>query len=503
MGDDRVVGWGGRDRLLVGLVVLVGQLGLTPRAGAVVALTPSRREMLSSADANPDCSKLSQLADDALPLNVVRIHATVDGGPPPGVIRWSLPRPQVGTLAADQDLGSAEQTAAVRGLCAEFGNACVLTEDKLPFYNRPTILWIAPTCAMLPLDTTRAFRGATVKVGVSVTNGKSRLKSTTTVGYGRTAAVTLFVDGRDGLGVPGGIPSDIEPFLGAIVSPNGVALPGPGTFEFDDGGEASASVGACTDSPPPGDRHTYDACVGGLLYQQAGKFTATVQDSFDDGSALCDNLAVRVLSAKIIPRLEVKARPAGGTYVPGDPVHGSVNLRVTLHNDSPRQGGSGILLLGSNVLTCSAEVKVGGTSSSVQTTFDTQHCSVTNGQGCQTAAECRSPRCAACTVGETCLTQSHCSKTLGQLCSGDVGCKAAACPACEDGESCVRVLATPSIAVPIGGQVELVNTIVEVANQFPGKARITDTWTVNTFNAGSDEAALSYRIRGSGRAPAP
>ena len=57
-------------------------------------------------------------------------------------------------------------------------------------------------------------------------------------------------------------------------------------------------------------------------------------------------------------------------------------------------------------------------------------------------------------------------------------------------------LGQPSVVVPIGGQVDLIDTTVSVANQFPSSALIKDTWTVNTFNAGSDDAKLRYRIKG-------
>src|SRR5205814_1445179 len=71
-------------------------------------------------------------------------------------------------------------------------------------------------------------------------------------------------------------------------------------------------------------------------------------EKFMDGSALCDSVGVRILSATIIPRLVVELTPRRPTYTSGD----SVNLRVRLLNASPRVGGSGILLIGGGVLTC-------------------------------------------------------------------------------------------------------------------------------------------------------
>src|SRR5262249_29486706 len=144
-------------------------------------------------DSPPDCSKLHAISDDTkLPMNVVRLRATVDGASPGDVrYRWSVPPGQVGTLAADLDLGPADETAAVRALCADFGSACMLTPDKLPFYNYPTVLWVAPSCDVLadPKKRGAVDRGL-ARVGVAVTRGNRKVgKATMGLDFGRAASV--------------------------------------------------------------------------------------------------------------------------------------------------------------------------------------------------------------------------------------------------------------------------------------------------------------------------
>jgi len=94
---------------------------------------------------------------------------------PPGVplvYRWSLPSNAQGLLAADLDLGPAGEAPSVTGMCAEFGNACVLTADKQSFYDEPMIFFVAPTCDALPKNTAKAFRGTTSRIKQRVTAGK-------------------------------------------------------------------------------------------------------------------------------------------------------------------------------------------------------------------------------------------------------------------------------------------------------------------------------------------
>src|SRR5437762_14171808 len=116
----------GRARRLFFVVLLVDALLAGP-LGAAVRVTALRTETLYAADAMPDCSKLSKLADDGLPLHVVRLRAEADGAPADQIVyHWSMRAPAVGLLVADLALGPTAQGAAVAGLCPEFGDACLL-----------------------------------------------------------------------------------------------------------------------------------------------------------------------------------------------------------------------------------------------------------------------------------------------------------------------------------------------------------------------------------------
>ncbi|TMA60029.1 MAG: hypothetical protein E6J75_01945 [Deltaproteobacteria bacterium] len=460
-------------------VVLLFQVSLAAPLEAAVQLTATRAETLYAADAMPDCSKLSKLPDDGLPLSVVRLRAQADGAPAAQTtFRWSMRGRDFGLLVADLDIGPSAQSAAVAGLCAEFGDACVLTPDKLPFYTRSSILWVAPTCDILPKTPFKPFRGGTSQVFVVAETGRRKLgRASVKIGYGHTASVTLYADGQDGVGNRGGIPSDINPQFGAAVNPNGVTLPAPNKFEFGTGTGESSSVdpAACR---TPGSNLLFAACKTDFLYTQAGKFVATVAEKFMDGSALCDSVGVRILSATIIPRLVVELTPKRATFASGD----SVNLRVRLVNASPRVGGSGILLIGEGVLTCDEAANVRTVEQTKKTVFDLQHCSGTANQGCTRDADCNPLFCQACGQDETCLTQAHCSSTLTWGCQHDSDCAQSACPACKEDETCVQVLATPAIVVPVGGSVDLINGPVALHNVFPDPAKLMDTWTVHTFN---------------------
>ena len=480
----------GRARRLFFVVLLV-EASLAGPLGAAVRVTASRSETLYAADAMPDCTKLSKLDDAGLPLSIVRLRAEADGAPAEQTtFRWSASG--LGLLVADFDIGPAGQSGAVAGLCAEFGDACVLTPEKLPFYTKSTILWLAPTCDILPKTPFKPFRGGVARVAVQAVTGARKLgRASVKLGFGHTASITLFADGSDGVGNRGGIPSDINPQFGAVVNPNGVTLPTPNKFEFGTGAGESSSVdaGACGTA---GSNLVFDACKLDFLYKTAGKFVATVAEKFMDGSALCDSVGVRILSATIIPRLVVELTPKRLNYASGD----SVNLRVRLENASPRVGGSGILLIGGGVLTCEEGAKVGTVEQTKKTVFDLQHCSATADQGCTQDADCNPLFCQGCGQGETCLTQSHCSATLTMPCQHDSNCSQTNCPACKADETCVQVLATPAIVVPVGGSVDLINKPVLVRNVFPEPVHLEDTWTVQTFNAGNDDTKVKYRVRG-------
>ena len=149
-------------RNTLAILAVAAGFGAASPATAVVTLTASRAEVLFTADDDPDCRKLHGIVDSAqLPLNVVRLSVLVDGQvPPEGTkIKWSFPDPAVGILAADEDLAPTDTSAGIVGFCAEFGNECTLTKQKLAFYNKPTILWLGPLCDQLPENTARPFPG--------------------------------------------------------------------------------------------------------------------------------------------------------------------------------------------------------------------------------------------------------------------------------------------------------------------------------------------------------
>ena len=478
-------------------VVVVAVLGVSfAHAASRVSLTAApRSDLLFSAGEDPDCTMLSATADDQLPFHVVRLHALVDGASPAEGTRfqWSLPQPQIGTLAADEPLGPEEQTSAIRGLCAEFGNACVLTADKLPFYSKSTVLWIAPDCNSLPTKTVKNFPGGSVRIRVRAFEGKKKLgKGTVSVGYGRVASVVLYANGQNGVGRPDGVGVDILPQFSSVANTNGLALPAIESIGFDNGDTGFTEI---QPAPCVVNGIDMDVCTSDLIYTHAGRFVATVTEKFVDGSALCDNIGTRVGTCEAAPKLQVTTNPKRKNFASGD----AVALKVRLINASPKKGGCNFLLTGSNVLTCVENLNVGGTKDSRTTVFDLQHCSVTVNQGCTLDAQCRPPICGDCDVAETCLTAPHCSETVTQSCTRDGDCDAPACADCKDDETCVKVLQVPEIVLPVGESIDLVDSMMPVQNVFPDVARMIDQWTVKTFNAGSANAKMRYLIRGTRR----
>jgi hypothetical protein len=482
----------------VALAVVVLNCLTAPAMGAV-SLSPSRTDLLYSTDANPDCSALFEIKDDTkLPFNVVRIRVLVDNASPtrPLGYRWSIRKP-VGILAADLDLGPGEQTPDVSGMCADFGNACVLTEDRLRFYSEPSILWIAPTCRELPTDTSQPFHGGVVRIRVKVSDGRRRLgTATVAIGFGRNGSVTLFVNDLAGKFENGlrkrEVATGFDASFAAKLSPPTLA-PGPGpvvTYDIDNGGGGSASLA------PGCSIVGFDACER-IDYPSAGRFLASVIAKFDDGSALCDNLNVRVVKCSPAGQVEIIPRPKLATYDPARP-GSTVDLTVRLHNKSQAQGGLPACpfgLRGENVLSCSESVKVGGVTDSRTTTFDLKHCSVTTDQPCENDARCE--------PGETCLTRPHCSKTLKQLCGNDADCDPTGqpprCMDCKPGETCIRVLELGvggEVLLQPGQSIDLFHQTVTLRNDLPGTAKMVDTWTATTENAGSYDARFRYRIRG-------
>src|SRR5256884_2939880 len=130
--------------------------------------------MLYSAESKPDCSILSKTDDAALPFNVTRLRVLGAPAGRPLTYHWSMKKSEKGLLAADLDIsagGQGSAPAAVSGMCADFGSACILTGQKLSFYNEDHILWVAPTCDVLPKDTSKQFHGGGTPTRAPATAG--------------------------------------------------------------------------------------------------------------------------------------------------------------------------------------------------------------------------------------------------------------------------------------------------------------------------------------------
>jgi hypothetical protein len=471
---------------VLGIAVLEIVFAARGLAQVTVELDPPRPSLLYSADQTQDCSDLHALEGDQLPYHVVRLRAVA----PPDATRfqWSLPKPNVGFLLADQDLQGSETSAAVRGFCCEFGNACILTAKALAVYDQPTILYAAPTCDVLPSDTRRQFGGGSVRVKVTAKAGKRRVgRATATIEYGRpaVAGVTLHAEGQDGLGKPsteGFVFTDFN----AIEAPADLpGMPAIETFDFAFGDDRE-SADTCPDDPQ-------QPCVT-LTTELGGKYLATVKTRLADGSALCDNMNVHVGTCPRSGTLRVIRDPARVQYASGD----TVGVRVTFTNTSPRRPVCDLVLQGADVLTCEATFRLGDTEETKRTTWALQHCSATASQPCTTDADCSPEACAACEAGEVCLTQSHCSETLSQLCTADSDCapREDACPLCAADERCVRVLSVPRIGIPAGDTVEIVNESILVENALAQPVPVSETWTIHAIPSTTDETSFRYRING-------
>lgn len=467
------------------LAAVAGLVAASP-VHAVVTLTASRAEVLFTADDNPDCRALHAITDSAqLPLNVVRLSVLVDGQvPPEGTkIKWSFPDPQVGILAADEDLGPTDTSAGIVGFCAEFGNECTLTKEKLTFYNRPTILWLGPLCNQLPTNTAKPFAGAAVKFKVKV---PGRGKAKATVGYGRTVAgaATLLATGpngqlQDGIGNPDGVFSGFKPGVGAVIEWAG--SPPLESIKFETG------EGNSFRTEPP-----CDGVCGQLEFPpEPGRYVATLTAKLQDGSALCDRLRCNVGPCDGQPELEILTTPKRKTYDDGQ----SVRLRVRMH----ARGDCNLSLEG-KVLSCDAELKVGGIEDDHMGEIEFQRCSATEGQPCETDSDCDCTvdncPCPDCTPNEFCLNYNHCSQTVQRQCQSSTDCAPPSCPECRDDETCVDVIPISRATIPAGGFLDLLDTNVQLKNVLPDTASIKETWTGETENAGSADASIKYKIRG-------
>lgn len=447
-----------------------------------LTVTTSRAETLNAQDGDPDCSALSKKADTELPLHIVRLRAV----PPVGVTgliryQWSLPTPAVGVLVADEDIPSGEQAPVIHALCAEIGNECILTEEQLKVYSLPTILWVAPKCSeALPADATKPYRGGLVKVGVRATSGKRKVgKGVVSVGYGRTASVKMALNGNPGQGKA--VDVGLETLFSAIIDPSGVQLPLIDGFAFDNGDGDSGTVGSIG----------LQASIV-LDYSSAGKHVGTTTVELHDGSALCDNVLANVLSSDNRISLSVTTNPNPGTFRPGDPRTGNVDLHVRVKNVSnPAVARGGVLFKGGGVLTCETEIRVGSSKLSKTTTIDFQHCSVTVDQGCDSDADCNKQACPACEDNEVCLASSHCAF------SGVEGIRVQPCVRdsdCGPGGQCVLVLPVQSLSLAIGDTTELLTARIPIANTLPSTAKVKEKWTAHAQNAPDATDSVGYTI---------
>ena len=509
------------------MLAMVGvfQLCRPGSALAAVTLTAARTELLYSSSSNVDCSSLFKLDDAALPFYATRLRVNVDN-PPPGVplgFHWSLPKKSsAGIPAADLDLGPSDETSAIDGMCADFGNTCILTGKKLTFYSEPRLLFIAPTCDVLPSNTSRQFHGGVTPIRVKVTAGRRKLgQATARIGWGRNGAVKLFAwNGdltnsgarvlKDGLGSRNAVGVPLNVVFGATAEAP-VPAPGPITaFKFDNHGGASATVGPGCDI---GTVPSVDACAE-VDYMSMGTFLPTVAAEFDDGSALCDNMTVHVLLCSGDLRLDVTPKPKLAVYDPAKPNRSIVELVVRLTNTSKARGNLPACpfeFRGANVLSCAEALKVGRIKDAKTTQFDLPHCSRTQDQPCSADADCSSvsiqpgltPPCPDCEAGEVCLTQPHCSETVDVACGNDSDCDnqgpMPACRRCKDDEHCVRVLTNLGSRFDLspGQSVILLDQSVTLRNVFPDPAKMVDTWTASSaLPPFTVNDVVKYGIRG-------
>jgi len=436
--------------LLLNAVVLLAWPAVI---SAAVTVSASLSEALYSAESNTDCASLNALKDQGtaggvweLPMNVVRLRATVPGVPDDKVsFRWSVLKPEFGVLVADQNIAGGGSQAVIKGICAEFGTEagpCVLNGDALRFYALPSILWVAPTCDILPKNTAKQFHGGVARFKVKALMGKQKLgKGGVRVGFGRVASIILSADEQNGLGKPSGIAGGVRFIFSSNTDPNGQSLPLFGHYEFSNGaGDTADTEGSCTFE----DGRHFDACTGAkgeLDYHAMGRFLAAVKEVFADNSALCDNITVQVLACAPRGGVQVIRRPRLTAYTPGNPRTGKVDVTVRLRNLSVAEHGLPAcgFLLDENVLTCAEEAVFAGGSATKSTQF-----------------------------------------TLEQL-------------------------GIPSDFVLRPGRsiVLLKLNNVPLINVLPDTATLTDIWTAQTVNAGGFDATDKYRIKGRPGVTAP
>jgi hypothetical protein len=489
-------------RMLLGVGLVL--MAAASSNAAVSIQVESRTELLYSTDANVDCTKLHMETDGTkLPFNVVRLRALANGAPidlSTVKVQWSFRGTTFGTFAADLDLGPTGSQPTVTAMCAEFGNECLLTGDRLTQYDRDTIFYVAPTCESLKRDPTKPFGGGGARIRMKATAGRQKLgKADVTIGYGRNGGATLFVRNvanqfSDGLGRGPVSTGVITNYAARIQQPDGMPK-APETFRVSgDLGGTDLDKGPCSDFPA-------DACD--LIEQSGDRGTMLLNAIFEDKSAICDNISVVIANCSAAGVLDVTPKPKRTTYDPANPSQNLVDLSVRLRNTSRSEGGlppCNFFLQG-NIASCSSTVKVGGFTETKTTSFALPHCSKTTDRDCSVDSQCRPPACTSCDPAEICLVKPYCSTTVTQLCTHDDDCAPPACPTCVQDEICVHMLDFPAGEPPIfilpQSSLELVTGTAAMRNRFKSTAAVTDTWTVNVkIPALTFTKTLKYKIRG-------
>jgi hypothetical protein len=329
---------------VAGLVLL-----LSTTVGATVTLAPEPRSELLYSTKDPDCTKLFHTASDQLPFNVTRLRALVDGAEPDPSVRfvWSFKGDAFGTFAADEDLGPQNDLPLVTSMCGMFGN-CALTGTTLTGYDRGTILYLAPKCADLGRNPTRPFVGGAVRVLVKAFRGRQKLgKAITSIGFGHNGATTLVVDGENGIGNQAGVLTGvIATYAATLQQPTGVPTP-PVSYALSGDLVTATMAPGCVDP-------AFAACAN--VEQTGTQGTETMAATFDDDSALCDNIKIVVERCSPALHVDVVPRPRKAVY--GDE---PVEVSVILHNDSKPQGGLPAcpFLLEGDTVECQSVLKAG------------------------------------------------------------------------------------------------------------------------------------------------
>jgi hypothetical protein len=469
-------------------------LVLASPAQAVLSIMAEPRTELLYSTESPDCTELHKKQSAELPFNVVRLHVLNDGQPiDPSTVRlqWELRDNAAGRLAADLDLGPKSNTPIVTAMCANFGNGCELTGDALNIYHEETIFYVAPDCSTLKRDPTKPFNGGSDRIRVKGFVGKRKLgKADVTIGYGNNGSATVGVLNNvgnvdDGIGKTAVLTGLRTLYAGRVQQPTGQPKP-PTSFVITGQLGGGALTDQCPTSVP------YDRC--GVIEHGGERGVQLLTATFDDASAVCDNVRVVIgnCSPDISGQLTVTPDPRRTTYDPANPSQSTVHLTVRFKNTSKPQGdlrACNFDLLGSNILTCSSTLKAKGFTDTKMTSFSLPHCSTANAT-CQTSADCP--------MGERCLVNPYCSSTTSRDCSTDADCAAPACPECQPNEICVHMLKFPSgeIFLEPGESVTLLDDTAILRNRFPATAAVSDTWTVNVHIPSiSVSKSLKYKIR--------